>query len=453
MQPIQKIYLQDGDREVYESIMSGAKDMGSRRGKLKAAWGILRKAVRESDPHALMKGLSRFKVIKFACQQDNDPQQIFESLNTRGVKLNEHEKVKNWLLMSLPHETQKNVYHNHWLRIESCLGGLKKGKPIDTFLFDFVRWKTGMTKGMSYTYPNLRRWWYKCSDQQTQENLCKELSRVASLYGQITGTGQYHSNLKVRAILQHLQFLGLDVHRPFTLRLLDDATRPEETRAHRGELIQVLETVSIWFTRLWVSDNGLAGLNTEMIRLAHDTGPETHGPYGNYWIEQIRKLGHRGIGVPNEDEIRYGIPRRAAYGGKASGAGKTILWTINANIADSRPDRVEDLVLEHVMPIRAVEGRPDYSGEDDRMEMVKKHSNSLANLTLVENEIHSETRHLPYMEKRAIYSESRVPLTRQLAATYPDWTEEEMMHRADWIADRILEIWPWEERFYSRSHF
>ncbi len=161
VQPTQKIYLQDGDREVYESIMSGAKDMGSRRGKLKAAWGILRKAVRESDPHALMKGLSRFKVIKFACQQDNDPQQIFESLNTRGVKLNEHEKVKNWLLMSLPHEMQTHVYQTHWLRIEECFGRQKRGKAIDQFLRDFVRWKTGTGESASNTYPNLRRWWHK----------------------------------------------------------------------------------------------------------------------------------------------------------------------------------------------------------------------------------------------------------------------------------------------------
>ena len=50
--------------------------------------------------------------------------------------------------------------------------------------------------------------------------LCRDLARLAGLYGTITGTAKPHRNRKVERELRHLRALGIDVHRPLTLRLL-----------------------------------------------------------------------------------------------------------------------------------------------------------------------------------------------------------------------------------------
>ena len=54
--------------------------------------------------------------------------------------------------------------------------------------------------------------------------LCRALARLAGLYGTITGTAKRHCNRKVEKELRHLRALGIDVHRPLTLRLLNDAS-------------------------------------------------------------------------------------------------------------------------------------------------------------------------------------------------------------------------------------
>ena len=56
-------------------------------------------------------------MVSIGFHANEDPQQIFESLNATGRPLTESEKVKNWLLMGLPDAEQQDLHDNHWRRI------------------------------------------------------------------------------------------------------------------------------------------------------------------------------------------------------------------------------------------------------------------------------------------------------------------------------------------------
>ena len=116
------------------------------------------------------------------------------------------------------------------------------------------------------------------------------VARLSMLYGMITGKGGKHGNKRVSQLLEYLRGLGINVHRPFTLRLLDDATRPDSTGATENELVESLEAINIWLTRLWLAGSSTTGLNTEFAGFAHDKGPQFTEDYSDYWTEKSEDL-------------------------------------------------------------------------------------------------------------------------------------------------------------------
>ena len=440
LDPLRKLSLQDGDDEEYRRIIEGGV---KGEGKVTAAWKILRSEVNSVGADCLMKGLSRFKVISFTCEPYDDPQQIFESLNATGVPLTEGEKVKNWLLMGLDKKTQDQLYQDYWRKLEQSLDALHEPKRIDEFLRDFLRWKTGEVHGINLTYANLRRWWYKTEGSKDRSSLCKEFARLSGLYGKITGANDHHENVEIDRSLQYLRGLGLDIHRPFTLRLLDDATKPDATGASGTELIRVLKSLCTWLTRLWLVNKGMSGLNTESAKFANHRIAEHEMSYADYWIWKINQLRHTNIAMPNEEEIMEGIRKRSAYGGKASDAAKTILWAINSQLSNAANPNVEDLSIEHIMPRKLSQAWWNYLG-DDADELQRKYLNTLANLTLVGERLNSEISNQVYEEKRKLYGDSSVTLTRELSKSYMDWREEDIEDRVKGLTGLILNYWPWE---------
>lgn len=431
--------LQGDDDSEYRRILGGESEG---KGKVSVAWEILSKATTNIGPSQLMKGLNRFSVISFKCSPSDDPQQIFESLNATGVPLTEGEKAKNWLLMGLDTKTQNEVYQNHWRVLETFLGAIEEPKYIDEFLRDFLRWKTGKNSGIRQVYENLRRWWLVSGAGNDKVWLCKDLSRLAKLYGIITGRGGKHGNKDINKLLEYLRGLRIDVHRPFTLRLLDDATRPDSTGADENEVVKVLEAISTWITRLWLADKPSQGLNTEAARLAHHKNPKSIGGFADYWIGEIRGRRNTRIAVPSDGEVREGIRKRKAYGGKASDSAKAVLYFMNSSLGRHSAPPIEELSLEHIMP-QTLSKEWKQSLGDDAKEIHGVYLNSLANLTLVGKEINPEISNQIYKVKCFYYKESSFRLTRRLVKRYKDWKENDLLERGDDIADLALKCWPW----------
>ena len=261
-----KLRLQDGDDEEYRLGLAG-KSTGA--GAVAQAWRIARRLVARNDVALLLRGLERLRVVSIGLHANEDPQQIFESLNATGRPLTESEKVKNWLLMGLPDAEQHDLHDNHWLRIERTLGAEHTTEPTDIFLRDLLRWRTREIQGIDRVYEGLRRWAVREGQAGDRPALCRDLARLAGLYGTITGTAKRHCNRKVEKELRHLRALGIDVHRPLTLRLLHDASENSGAGEVDDALAKVLAGIGTWTTRMWLAERPMAGMNKAAAELAH----------------------------------------------------------------------------------------------------------------------------------------------------------------------------------------
>ncbi len=438
-----KLKLQGKDNDEYRNIVDG-KPAGS--GAVTQAWKVARRLVKDEDTASLLKGLERLWVVSIGLSNSDDPQQIFESLNATGRPLTESEKVKNWLLIGFPEEKQKELFDKYWLQIEKVLGAEQTSERIDIFLRDVMRWRTGETLGGDKTYGQFRRWALKLNlgSEDSRSTLLEDLAKLAKLYGILTGTAGKHTDRKVESELRHLREIGIDVHRPLTLRLLYEFSQCDSTQEAVSieQLRKIISGIGTWITRHRLADRPTAGFNKAMADLAHSKVVSDIGEdYAECWLNEIRKLRNQRVGVPNDKEVQEGIRMRKAYGGGNTRITKAILCQLMESEHPGEAPSRDRLTVEHIMPQNLTEKWRHELGEDAE-EVHKKYLNRLANLTLSGDEINSSMGANSFSKKREIYRKSSIGLTRRIA-NENEWNEEILSRRSNDLAYQVLDRWPW----------
>ena len=433
---VRKLRLQGGDEDEYRDVLAGNSGGA---GAVAQASRTIRRLVARNDVGSLLRGLQRLRVVTIGLDANEDPQQIFESLNATGRPLTESEKVKNWLLMGLPDAEQQELHDDVWLAIEEALGAAHATAPVDEFLRDFLRWRTGQVQGIDVVYDGLRRWAVRGGYAGDRPELCRELGKLAEHYGLLTGAAGKHPNALVERELRHLRALGVDVHRPLTMRFLHDA---EERQASNAELASALGLVAAWITRMWLADRPLAGLNKAVAELAHGPGPRAGEDLLGYWRGRIDRLRNGRSGVPHDDAVNEGIRNRKAYGGGATRAAFAVLCAMmEAESREESPSR-DRLTIEHVMPQKLT---PEWRRAlgDAAEEIHGTYRDRLANLTLSGDATNAKLGTGAFTQKAEVYRDSSIGMTRRLA-DQTEWNQEVLERRAEQLASEALSLWPWE---------
>lgn len=434
-----KLRLQDGDEEEYREGLAGRLDGV---GAVSQAWRTTRRIVAKQDLARLLNGLTRLHVVSIGLDANEDPQQIFESLNATGRPLTESEKVKNWLLMGLPDAAQQDLHDKHWLAIEHKLDAQHSSEPIDIFLRDVLRWWTGKTHGIDRVYEGIRRWAVTDGQHLDRPALCRQLNALASLYGILTGTAKPHSDAKVRAEIRHLRAFGIHVHRPLSLRLLNDSVVNDCGGCGLSALAATLNAVGTWVTRMWLADRPMAGLNKAFAELAHEPGPGPNEDFTDHWLARIRRLRNTRVGVPGDADVREGIRTRKAYGGSATRSTFAVLCDLMEAEHGNESVRRDKLTVEHVMPQKLTPEWKEYLGVDAE-EIHGQYRDRIANLTLTG--FNSELGARGFAEKQEMYrASSTIGMTRRLADV-ERWDEGALEDRAWVLAEQTLERWAWAD--------
>ena len=438
---LRKLRLQDGDDDEYRRVLVGDPNG---HGAVTKAWRLLQELVEDRGAERIMRGLERFRIVSLGVGGNDDPQQIFESLNATGLKLEESEKVKNWLLMGLSDAQQQEMYDQHWLAIENALGANGESGPIDVFLRDFMRWQTGEVRAIGRTYDAFRRWAIETGwDAPTRRpELCARLAHLTELYGILTGTAGRHAEPAIESSLRHLRWMGLDTHRPFTLRLLYEHSAAGKGISSVDQAARLFEAVGVWMTRLWLADGPIGGLNRAFARMAFlGPGPVESDGYVAEWMKRIRALHRQDVGVPSDESVEQGIQRRGVY--RAKKAALAVLCALaEAEHGANAPDR-KRLWTERVMPWRDLSSGWQEALGPHWEDVQWAWRYRLANLALVGDVQGAWGEHRSRAEKLTGYGRSTIGLNTWIARQ-PAWDAETLLRRAKDLAERAIRVWPWE---------
>lgn len=185
----------------------------------------------------LIAAIEKLTIIDICLDSRDNPQLIFESLNSCGKDLEEADKVRNYLLMSLSKDEQERYYHQYWSKIEK----LTDGEPT-MFIRDYLTIKNGTISKVDELYFDFKS--FDENEHLNRETLLSDMLKFANYYRQICKgeTG----NKKLDRKLKQIASIGTTVHLPFLLSFFDYA---KGNNFDEEEIFKVLDIVENYWAR------------------------------------------------------------------------------------------------------------------------------------------------------------------------------------------------------------
>jgi len=141
----QKLVLRRHDQETLLALIDGEELPDNVSDRIQENYGFFRDQLSGADPSEVYRGIGRLIVVDVTLdRQLDDPQLIFESLNSTGIDLSQSDLIRNFILMRLPEREQTKYYEAYWSKVEALFRGSES--VFDSFARDYVALKTAAGK-------------------------------------------------------------------------------------------------------------------------------------------------------------------------------------------------------------------------------------------------------------------------------------------------------------------
>ena len=237
-----KLVLRKHDHKSLSTLLDGLEIRNQKLDRIQENYLMFRERMKEVDLEALYRGIRRLVFVEVTLVRGtDDPQLIFESLNSTGLTLSQSDLIRNFILMRLPEAEQTRLYKLYWNQIETLFRDSEK--TFDAFIRDFLALRTKASKQerSNQIYSAFRRQFASVGSNCEQlEAILRELVRFA----------RYHAAFSVGAEAPHgltrplARLRGLvDVPAILIMRLFDCYERLKTlSRAEFAEAIKLLES-------------------------------------------------------------------------------------------------------------------------------------------------------------------------------------------------------------------
>lgn len=410
-------------------------------------------------------GLRLFEVISITLNgNDDNPQRVFESINSTGKPLTDGDKIRNFALMLNKDQLRDRVYEKYWAIIEESLVDSNKDYITDFFRAYIISKRAAIVK-LDAVYPEFK----KQFDRHVGEEQDEE--KIDVFYGDIVESLGFYKLLKltdidefdskyvgIRETIFKMRYLQIDLYIPFALNVLRHHAAGELSDKQLEDVFKLIET---YFSRRIVSgvdttsvDRFLGSLHKDILSY-QKTNPEAD------YVEILKFIVLNRIGqtrIPGDDEYINAISNREAYYQRNS----FLIYVLTAAEESSKEavhtlHQISDgklkLSIEHVMPQTLASKEWQAMLGDDFERIHRDYLHTLANLTLTG--YNSEYSNRPYQEKMNLevkdkksgevrkvgFADSKLPLNEWIAK-HDTWDEETLKERRKWWIKSLKKVWP-----------
>lgn len=380
---------------------------------------------------ALCKGLSKLMIVDVALNRDQDnPQLIFESMNSTGRELSQADLIRNFVLMGLEPHHQTELYERHWRPMELKFGQESYSSYFDAFMRHYLTVKTGEIPKLREVYDAFKNY-SKRPDIAAAgvDALVKDVQLYAGHYCSMALDLEVDQALK--EAFQDLRDLRVDVAYPLLLELYNDYAHQV---LPRGDFLRALRLIEAYVFRRAICAIPTNSLNKTFATFGRSLEKDRYLESLEATFLLLRSYRR----FPNDEEFRreletrdmYHLPRRA-------------YWLRRLENHD-RKERVfvDEYTIEHIMPQNPVvpeEWKTELGDDWERVHEAKLHT--IGNLTLTG--YNSEYSDRSFQQKRDMpggFRESPLHLNRGLASA-ERWDEEQIDARAARLSKLAVSVW------------
>lgn len=379
--------------------------------------------------------ITKLIIIDIFLGKDDNAQMIFESLNSTGLELEEGDKIRNFVLMSLEPKTQEDFYKKYWHKIE---------KNTNYAVSDFVRDYLTIQKNRISSFKNIYHDFKEYVETKGVgiEDILKDLLDYSVIYKSIT-TNTF-DNDGINRVLMRINQMEMSVTYPFLLSLMYYS---KNKLLDENEIKNILEVIEIYLFRRFITGIPTNALNKIFMTLHKDTLKFKKEEDSYLEVLKYILLSKTGSGqFPNDEEfirlfsiknLYHIVPKNREYLFERLEAGNNLE---SSNIIDKMRDGL--YTVEHIMPQALTPQWKKELGENAE-EIHQNWLHRIANLTITA--YNSKYSNRSFLEKRNLsdegFKESGIRLNQYLS-TFDKWDEEELTKRQDYLNSKALKIWP-----------
>ena len=376
----------------------------------------------------LLAGLDKIIYVDIALEKDkDDPQKIFESLNSTGLDLSQGDLIRNYILMDLEREKQNLVYKNLWLPIENnCKISL--GNEIKNYVSDFIRdyltLKNGKIPSKPKVFEEFKEFYNKNNDEQLEDikNFSEEYSHIIK--------PNTEKDKDIRKELKNLKVLDQTVINTFLIGILRDY---RENKIVKNEILEILKLLQSYIWRRFITEKPSNALNKIFqgmyLRISKDQ---------KYYKSLEESLLNQDF--PTDDELKEALKTKNVYKDKEK-LRYVFKELENYNHNELIDFENEKITIEHIFPQKPNKSwKEKYS--DYELEEMKTFKDTISNLTLTGSNANLGNK--SFLEKRNDdihgYKNSKLYLNKYLSKLN-EWNLSAMEGRFEELFKNIVKVW------------
>ncbi|KHJ38097.1 hypothetical protein PBAC_16370 [Pedobacter glucosidilyticus] len=397
-------------------------------------------AINAENFEVIQRGLSKLIFVDIALDRQKDnPQRIFESLNSTGLELSQADLIRNYILMGLSRTNQDRIYKSYWEVIEKNAKDETLNKTrVSEFIRDYLTLKNKEIPNKGDVYNKFKEK-YPTSTIDELEIVLTELKSLVKYYNKLTNPKNEPDKL-IRTQLEYINRLEINVAFPFLMKVYEDFSNDIIDKA---TFISVLSTVQSFTFRRFILGLPTNALNKIFMGLYDKVEP-------NNYLFSIQKSLLQRSGVqrfPRNTETINALKEKDVYNIKPKN--RTYLLERLENFQNNEPVAIEgnsDITIEHIFPQNPDPKWKIELGADEYNLIKENYLNTIGNLTLSGN--NGKLSNKPFLDKKVMnidgkeqgYTFSRLWLNRDLKEK-TKWDKVEIEERANTISERFIKIW------------
>ena len=394
----------------------------------------------ELSPDELFRAIRSLIIVYICLDRDDNPQLIFESLNSTGLDLSEGDKVRNFILMGLAPRRQEECYEKYWNKIEE-----NTGYHVDAFVRDYLSVKQRSIAAMNRIYFRFKEY-VQDSGLETEE-LLADLLNYSRLY-RVLLTGD-HPDRRLGACIYRLNRLETTVTRPFLVELL---RLNQEGNLSQNDLAEAFLLTESYLFRRMICDLATNALNKLFVGLHHEI-MRFDGTPENYLEKMKFALASRRdrVRFPDDREFVEAMAHRQIYQMPSRARVYVFERLENYGTLEDKDiyRHIDDgsYSIEHIMPQHLTQTWIKDLGEDYER-IYEEWLHRLANLTITA--YNSKYSNFPFSDKRDMeggFRDSGIRMNQWIASK-EKWGEQELQERSELLKKRSLVIWAFPHTDY-----
>ena len=378
----------------------------------------------------IYSALYKIELVTIKLEKDKkseNPQLIFESLNSTGLSLTQADLIRNYLLMNSEYEKQTVLYKNFWLKIEIEL----TNKKISDFIRDFLTMKTGKIANKNKVYDDFKEY-MRIQKELNEEAVLEELVTYSKYYNWFLNANS--NNEKINEKLKHFKYLKNTTVYPLLLSIFEDTYYYK--KLDEDKLLKIIDLLISYIFRRTICGYKTSSINKVFASIPKKILENQNEKDIYFKIEKNLMERRLETIFPRDEEFKLNFIKYNFEKNKE--LLRYTLKELEQKVSNNVINDTSNLNIEYIMPENLNSEWKLELGEKKFENTHLEYLGTIGNSSLIENDLLRYNKN--FKTKKEFYQKSNIEITKNIN-NYKVWTDNEIKNRAEQLYEKSKEIW------------